>query len=138
MICCCAKSPDFVPIAICRSYFSLVFVAYWNSYEVGRLRRAVTIIFCCCYLFILRRAGFGYLGLCISVLFTSGFKNKSVENRNSLPQSRRLCGAVVLRIFTRLVATKYLFCFFPIYQIFLLYAMGLNFRREFFGLFHRF
>lgn len=61
---------------------------------------------------------FGCLGLCISVecLFLrlglapqslrlcgcvyqsltdiKGFKNKSVENRNSLPQSRRLCGAL--------------------------------------------
>jgi hypothetical protein len=35
-----------------------MFVDYWNCYEVVRLRRAITIIFCCCDLFILRRAGF--------------------------------------------------------------------------------
>jgi hypothetical protein len=46
---CCAKSPDFVPIAICRSNFSNLyfpmFVDYWNCSEVVRLRRAITIIF---------------------------------------------------------------------------------------------
>ena len=35
-----------------------VFVDCWNSYEVGRLRRAITIIFYCHDLFTLRRAGF--------------------------------------------------------------------------------
>jgi hypothetical protein len=58
---CCAKSPDFVPIAICRSNFSNLyfpmFVDYWNCYEVVRLRRAITIIFCCYDLYILRGAG---------------------------------------------------------------------------------
>jgi hypothetical protein len=56
-----AGSPDFVPIAICRFNFSNlyfpVFVDYWNGYEVRRLRRAITIIFCYYDLFILRRAG---------------------------------------------------------------------------------
>ena len=33
------------------------FVDYWNIYEVGRLRRAITIIFRCYELFTLRRAG---------------------------------------------------------------------------------
>jgi hypothetical protein len=59
-IACCAKSPDFVPIPICRSYFSKLyfpeFVDHWNGCEVGRLRRAITITFCCYNLFILRRA----------------------------------------------------------------------------------
>jgi hypothetical protein len=70
---CCTKSPDFVPIAICRSNFSNlyfpVFVDYWNCYEVVRLRRAITIIFCCCDLFILRRAGgaLALAGFCITL-----------------------------------------------------------------------
>jgi hypothetical protein len=57
---CCAKSPDFVPVSIrCANFSKLyfrLFVDYWIGYEVRRLRRAVTIVFCCCDLYRLRRA----------------------------------------------------------------------------------
>ena len=90
---CCAKSPDFVSIAICRSNFSrltcviwslewlrsretpqsllwyivlalvlfifLVFVAYSNGYEVGRLRTAIPAFKDVVFLGRLRGAGSG-------------------------------------------------------------------------------
>ena len=85
----CAKSPDFVPFAICHSYFSNlyfpVFVDYWNSYEVRRLRRAITVIFCCYDLFILRRAGdFTSSVCCRSGEITYQTPRSLLENENSI------------------------------------------------------
>lgn len=66
---CCAKSPDFVPIIICHCYFSNlyfpVFVDCWNSFEVSKLCRVFTIIFCYYNLFTPCRAGYAIMQIYI-------------------------------------------------------------------------